>query len=404
MPLAAVLFLTLVNLLNYFDRYIVQAVEPTITKEFALSNTQAGYLVSAFVLGYFIFSPVFGFLGDRFDRRRVMAVGLLAWSAATALTSYASGILTFVTARVLVGVGEACYGALVPVYLKGRISDTVGLNRALSIFYVAIPVGSALGYVAGGQIAAVYGWRTLFLAAAFPGVLLAIGFLLLSGEGLANTQSRTARSTMREGLARIATSPFLMLLIFGYVLNTFALNGIAAFVVRHGTSVGLTEAQASTYFGLILVATGLIGTLGGGMLASRIAGNSIHSLGSLLRFVTYSTLAAVPFLAACFLATSDWLFLSCCACAELLIFAGVAPLNSLIVARAPKGYEAFTQGVTIFAIQLFGGFLGPVLIGGLADTTGSLAHALQGTTVALFLSGLVWWLASKSRELARSPV
>jgi MFS family permease len=403
MPLGAVLFLTLVNLLNYFDRYIVQAVEPTLTAEFALSNTQAGYLVSAFVLGYFIFSPVFGFLGDRFDRRWVMAAGLLAWSGATALTSYATGIVSFVVARVLVGVGEACYGALVPVYLKGRISDTVGLNRALSFFYIAIPVGSALGYVAGGQIASVYGWRTLFLFAAIPGAILALGFLLLSGEGLEPSDTKGGRASVFSGLSRIAASPLLVLLIVGYVFNTFALNGIAAFVVRHGTSVGLSETDASTYFGIILVMTGLIGTLGGGMLASRLAGGARDPQVSLLRFVTYSTIVAVPFLAICFMAKSYWMFLAGCACAELLIFAGVAPLNSLIVARAPSGYEAFTQGVTIFAIQLFGGFLGPVVIGSLADMTGSLAQALQGTTVALLLSGAVWWLASRSKELLGRP-
>jgi len=357
--------------------------------------------VSAFVLGYFVFSPIFGFLGARFDRRRVMAAGLLAWSAATALTSYATGILSFVIARVLVGVGEACYGALVPVYLKGRISDTVGLNRALSFFYIAIPVGSALGYVAGGQIAAVYGWRTLFLFAAVPGAILAFGFLMLSGEGLEPATNRADSAGMLSGLARITASPLLVLLIAGYVFNTFALNGIAAFVVRHGTSVGLSESEASTYFGIILVLTGLLGTLGGGMLASRIAGSAKNSDSSLLRFVTYSTIAAVPFLGACFLATSYELFLTGCACAELLIFAGVAPLNSLIVARAPSGYEAFTQGVTIFAIQLFGGFLGPVVIGGLADLTGSLAQALQGATAALLLSGLVWLLACRSREILR---
>jgi MFS family permease len=401
MPLGAVLFLTLVNLLNYFDRYIVQAVEPTLTAEFALSNTQAGYLVSAFVLGYFIFSPIFGFLGDRFDRRWVMAAGLLAWSGATALTSFANGIVSFVVARVLVGVGEACYGALVPVYLKGRISDTVGLNRALSFFYIAIPVGSALGYVAGGQIASVYGWRTLFLFAAIPGAILASGFLMLSGEGLVPSDSKSDRAGALSGISRIAASPLLMLLIIGYIFNTFALNGIAAFVVRHGISVGLSDTDASTYFGIILVATGLLGTLGGGMLASRIAAKSENPQASLLRFVTYSTIVAVPFLALCFLAKSHSMFLAGCACAELLIFAGVAPLNSLIVARAPNGYEAFTQGVTIFAIQLFGGFLGPVVIGGLADMTGSLAQALQGTTVALLFSGAVWWLACRSKEIVQ---
>jgi MFS family permease len=396
MPIAAVLFLTLVNLLNYFDRYIVQSVEPSITKEFGLSNTQAGYVVSAFVLGYFVFSPIFGYLGDRFDRRRVMAIGLLAWSAATAMTSWASEVATFVLARILVGVGEACYGAIVPVYLKGRIADTLGLNRALSIFYVAIPVGSALGYVAGGQIAALYGWRTLFLLAAIPGVVLAFGFLFLRNEGFALAKSREgSRGGMLDGLARIVSNRFLAFVILGYVLNTFTLNGVATFVVRHGVNLGLTEATSATYFGVILVITGLCGTLGGGFLSARLASGSEDSVPSLIRFVALSTLLAVPFLGACFVFDSVPLFLAGCFLAELLIFAGVAPLNSVIVARAPAGFEAFTQGITIFAIQLFGGFLGPVVIGALADWSGNLSLALQGTSVALMASGLVWLASSR---------
>lgn len=396
MPLTAIIFLTLVNLLNYFDRYIVNAVEPMLTRDFGLTNTGAGSLVSAFVLGYFIFSPIFGFLGDRFDRRRVMAAGLLGWSVATACTSFAYTAGSFILTRILVGVGEACYGAIVPVYLKGRLPDTLALNRALSIFYVAIPVGSALGYVAGGQVAAVYGWRHLFLLAAIPGVLLAIGFLFLRGEGLVSGVNQEARGRgPLHGFKLIVTNPFLTLLILGYVLNTFTLNGVAAFVVRHGTSLGLSESQSSTYFGAILVITGLAGTLGGGLLASRWASSANDSVRSLMRFVAVTTLLGVPFLALSFLAHSSSLFLAGCFMAELLIFAGVAPLNSVIVARAPKGYESFTQGVTIFSIQLFGGFLGPVVVGALADSSGSLALALQGTSVALLLSGLVWLMSER---------
>jgi predicted MFS family arabinose efflux permease len=391
MPLVAILFLTLVNLLNYFDRYIVQSVEPTITKEFALSNTAAGYVVSAFVLGYCIFSPVFGFVGDRIDRRRVMAFGLLAWSLATALTAVATSALSFIVARILVGVGEACYGSIVPVYLKHRIADTVKLNRALSIFYVAIPVGSALGYVAGGQVAAAYGWRTLFQCAAIPGVVLAFGFLLLKGEGLAaRERSAAVRGSVGSGIRAIVSNPFLVSVIFGYVLNTFALNGVAAFIVRHGTTLGLSAAAASTSFGVILVVTGLAGTLGGGFLASRLVSRSSNPVRELTRFVAYTTLLGVPFLGLCFIAKSVTLFLLGCFLAELLIFAGVAPLNSVIVARAPAGFESFTQGVTIFSIQLLGGFIGPVVVGAVTDLSGSLALALQVTTLALLLSGLAW--------------
>jgi MFS transporter, Spinster family, sphingosine-1-phosphate transporter len=398
MPIATVIFLTLVNLVNYFDRYIVQAVEPRITAEFSLSNTEAGYVMSAFVLGYFLFSPVFGYLGDRFDRRRVMAIGLVVWSLCTAMTSMATGAISFILCRILVGVGEACYGAIVPVYLKGKVDNSTSLNRALSIFYVAIPVGSALGYIIGGLLAAEYGWRFLFVFAALPGLILSAGFLFLTPDR-SHVQSERVHSTestaLLSGVKKIICNRFLVLVILGYVLNTFALNGVAAFVVRHGSSLGLSEAQASSYFGAILVITGLLGTFGGGYLASYFASKSKDSIKTLLGFVAVSTLMAVPLLGACFLASSTVSFLAFCGFAELLIFAGVAPLNSVLVERAPRGFESLTQGVVIFMIQLFGGFLGPVVIGVLADQLDSLGLALQGTTVALLLSGLLWTVALK---------
>jgi MFS family permease len=167
--------------------------------------------------------------------------------------------------------------------------------------------------------------------------------------------------------------------------------------------LGLSEASSATSFGVILVVTGLVGTLGGGFLSSRIAARSADSIVSLIRFVAWTTILAVPFLGLCFMFGSVYLFVVGCFLAELLIFAGVAPLNSVIVARAPTGFEAFTQGITIFAIQLFGGFLGPVVIGALADQLGSLAWALQGTTAALLASGLVWLLASRKEERNVTP-
>jgi MFS family permease len=201
-----------------------------------------------------------------------MAIGLVGWSVATAMTAFATTVAGFGLARVLVGVGEAGYGALVPPYLKGRVKSTSDLNRALSIFYVAIPVGAALGYVAGGQVAANFGWRNLFLFAAIPGLALALGFLLLRPEGreqAAEPGPDVSPRALVPGLLLIMRSPVLCLIILGYILNTYALNGVAAFVVRHGTSLGLSAADASTYFGLILVVTGLLGTLGGGFFCSR---------------------------------------------------------------------------------------------------------------------------------------
>lgn len=408
LPLRLLLFLTVVNILNFFDRYIVHAVEPLLKSEFGLSNQQSGILGSAFVLGYVFFSPLFGFFGDRIDRRKLMALGLVAWSLSTGLSGFAKGFYSFLLARILVGVGEASFGAIVPSYLKGRVSDTVALNSALSVFYVAIPVGSALGYIAGGHFAAAWGWRDLFLLATFPGLILAGGFLLIAPEH-ENGGASSASPSFMKGLSLIYERRILVLTILGYILNTFALNGVAMFVVRHVAGLGMAESDASHYFGINLAVTGFIGAFFGGQLASRLVRNSSTPVGGLLRFVGISTLLGVPALAVAFIVRSPELFLILCFVAQIALFAGTAPLNSVLVARAPAGLEAFTQGITIFAIQLFGGALAPIIIGGAADlliasgvsdAQGSLALALQIASLAMAGSGIVWmWAALMEKRV-----
>jgi MFS family permease len=412
MPLRLLVFLTAINLLNYFDRYIVHAVEPLLRSEFALTNAQSGFVGAAFVVGYVIFSPLFGYLGDRFDRRVLMAIGLLAWSLFTGLASLASGLYSFVVLRALVGVGEASFSAIVPGYLKGRVADTIALNSALSVFYVAIPVGSALGYVAGGVTAESWGWRALFGAAAVPGVLLALGFLFVAPDKSTSTPT-TQRVDFLSGVKTITSSPVLRLTILGYIFNTFALNGVAYFVARYGSGLGMDMGDVDWYFGIILVCTGIIGTLGGGRLASWYAKGKAEPLQAMLLFVSVTTFVGVPFLAVAFLAGSPELFFGACFFAELALFAGVAPLNSVIVGHAPKGLETLTQGVTIFSIQLFGSALAPIVIGKLADimsTAGAipavsahnaLGYALQLSTISMVFSALVWLVAAK-RDLAKS--
>ena len=406
LPYRLLAFLTLINILNFFDRYIVQAVEPVLKSEFALTNQQSGILGAAFVVGYIVFSPLFGFFGDRVDRRVLMGIGLIAWSLFTGLTGLASSFYYFLFARMLVGVGEASFGAIVPSFLKGRVTDMVALNSALSIFYVAIPVGSALGYIAGGQLAASWGWRNLFLLATLPGLVLSIGFFFIAKEDRSLTVQES-RPSFLQGIGAIMRSPVLRLTIIGYILQTFALNGIAMFVVRHVAALGMAEDLAARNFGLNLAITGFIGALGGGQLASRLVARSTMQVRGLLLFVGITTALGVPFLSGALLLDSPWGFFALCFVAQVALFAGTAPLNSVLVARAPLGLEAFTQGITIFAIQLLGGALAPVLIGYVADlliavgglsATAALAYSLQVSSFAMVLAAFVWLMAARAER------
>src|SRR4030095_13685724 len=105
---------TLLNFLNYIDRFILAAVLPRVQSELGLTNTQAGLLATAFLVAYFITSPIFGVCGDRLSRTRLMAIGVGAWSVATAATGLMRNFTQLMTARSFVGVGEAAYGTISP--------------------------------------------------------------------------------------------------------------------------------------------------------------------------------------------------------------------------------------------------------------------------------------------------
>src|SRR5512137_126607 len=167
-----------VNLLNYIDRQVLFAVFPLIKIDLQLSDTALGFLGSAFMFSYMLFAPLFGWLGDHWSRTRLAASGLVVWSLATALAGLAPGYRTLLAARATVGIGEASFGTVSP----GLISDYFTKEQRgqiLSYFYVAIPVGSALGYLLGGVLGQRFGWHAAFLMVGIPGLFLAIPIWLM---------------------------------------------------------------------------------------------------------------------------------------------------------------------------------------------------------------------------------
>ncbi len=150
--------LTLINLFNYLDRYILVALSPTIKHEMSLSDTQVGFLTTAFMLTYFLCSPLFGWLGDRKPRFKVMAVGVGLWSLATAASGMAARYITLLFSRFFVGVGEAAYGTISPALLTDLYPKS-SRGKIFAIFYMAIPVGSALGFLLGGFLEKIVGWK-----------------------------------------------------------------------------------------------------------------------------------------------------------------------------------------------------------------------------------------------------
>ncbi len=398
-PTWTLVILAGLNLFNYLDRYVLSAVLSPLQKELHINDGQAGRIMTAFMIGYFVTSPFFGYLGDRWPRKWLIAAGIFVWSLGTVLTGFAGTFAILLSYRVLVGLGEASYATISP----SLISDTFEpkrRNNALTIFYVAIPVGAALGSILGSQIAAHYTWRDAFIWAGAPGLFLALILLpfrepergLIEGKATENKKPPTVKDILN--LLRI---PDYLLVVLGYTAYTFALGAFGlwgpTFLVRvHHVAV----ANAGSFFGLVLVVAGLLGTLVGGFAATSWQKRNPAGYAWTLAL---SVLLAVPFVVAAFLVNQTNISMACLALAMFFLFLCTGPVNTLIIETVPVNLRSSAMALSIFMIHLFGDVWSSEIVGRLADYWGNLQRAVLILPAALLVGGLFWLgLALKTRR------
>jgi predicted MFS family arabinose efflux permease len=381
----SLLLLTGINLVNYIDRYLISSLLPLIKGDFRLTSTQEGLLGTAFILVYLLAAPLFGWLGDRFSRRPVITAGVALWSLATAASGLARGFGSLLPLRSLVGVGEASYASVSP----GLIADYVPPRRramAMSFFYMAIPVGAALGYVLGGFFGSRIGWRHTFMLVGGPGLVLALLALFVHEPKRVVPGADVARggpgflAQCRDHLFR---NQAWIWLTVSSTLYTFAMGGISfwmpSYLVRHR---GFTVEESGVLFGIMTVISGLGGTFSGGWLADAM---QRRNPGGYVRMCWLTIALSLPFMAASNLITHRPTALAMVFAAEWLLFMCTGPVNTMIVGCVPATLRSTAMAVNIFFIHLFGDALSPALIGWVADRQ-SLPVALWLIPVAMGLS------------------
>jgi MFS family permease len=400
-PAAILAILTALNLINYLDRYLVVGVGTGLKAELHLGYGEFGDVTTAFMWGYFVTSPIFGWLGDRYPRKWLIAAGVAIWSIATAVSGLAASYGAMLAARVVVGVGEASYATLSPTIIDD-ISSPSSKNRWLAIFYVAIPVGSALGFAVGGQLEKYFGWRSAFFLAGGPGLLLSLLVLFLHEpvrlEAGAGTPPRE-----RPAYLELVRLPRYVYTVLGYVAQTFALGGFAAFAVEFLKGKHAFPADEATLaFGGILVGTGLGGTAFGGWLADRLPGKDRLSIN--LRICAWSSIVAAPLGLAALLASGSVAYLVALGACELAIFVSTSPANAAVLASVPASLRANAMALSIFAIHLLGDIVSPPLVGRIADRyhqgTVGLQMGMYLLPLALLISGLAWLAGSRAPQEA----
>jgi MFS family permease len=447
----ALAILALINLFNYLDRWVVAAVVESLKKSLQLSDTQIGLLPTGFIVIYTLTSPLFGTFGDRRARPPLIALGVAVWSLATGLAGFARGFTSLFIARSAVGVGEAAYGTIAPALLADSF-PIEKRGRVLAVFFAAIPIGSAAGYVLGGLADQHFGWRAAFWIAGAPGLLLALLVMLVkdpprglhdvggelgvgSGEweklegDLALLDVNEAL-TLREraegdtpsdsskkqetGVTSKSHSPLptpyslraayrdllrnrpFILTALGYGAYTFALGGLGFWMPAFLERVrGMPRSEATVTFGAIALVTGFVGTFAGGWLGDLFLSRSKQSY---LWVSGIATLLAAP---ATFIAVSNphrGVYLPAIAIAEVFIFMSTGPVNSAIINVVKPGERATALGLSVLVMHLVGDIPSPPLIGLVSDHS-TLEKAFMLVPLAIVIAGVIWcYTAWRGRE------
>ena len=380
------------SLLDWIDRWTLSGVLSSLQADLKIDDASAGTLSSFFLITYCVVSPFMGYFGDRTRRTRLLAFGVGLWSLATIGTGLANNLTELRIARGLLGIGEATYGVLAPSILMDLFTKR-GRARVLSAYYLAMPLGYAIGIKLGGYIATSTGnWRLAFFVVGVPGIFAAIAALFLpepvrglseeSGVDPLKSQERIP-ATPEDYRDLLVNSSYTYTLL-GLAAYTFAFGGFAFWLPSYLERVrGIPKNEADNLVALTGFFAALTGMLAGGWIADRFSRKTPNAL---LLVSGLSMLLAVPcILGALFCRTSGeimvWLFLS-----QALMFANTGPSSAVIANVVLPKMRASAYAICTFAVHMLGDVWSPWLMGLVSEAFGK--GAWMGTAPGEVLASL----------------
>jgi len=387
--LATLILLIALNLLNFIDRYILPGELSLIQNEFHATREQMGALTTAMFFVYMLAAPLTGWLGDRFSRKPLIVAGAILWSLATLTTAWVHDYQTLYFRHAIVGIGEASFSIFAPAVIADFYPEK-DRNRVLSTFYVAIPVGAALGYLAGGQMGTAWGWRQPFFLCAIPGLLVAVLYGIFGREPERGGQDHIRATPDRATVLGLFRNPAFLCATFGLAMLTFAMGGISNWIPEFlHNPVGMSVAKASQLAGAATVVDGILGTAIGGWIAQRWLRTNHRAL-YLLSF--WSVALTLPFGVLLFFGPTRFAVPALLG-AEFFLFLNTGPLNTAIVNSVSAPVRATAVSVNLFCIHFFGDTFSPQIIGRIADHA-NLRIGLGATLISLVVSCIVLLIGS----------
>lgn len=405
---ASLALLVAINLFNYIDRQVLAAVEPEIRRELEEgliqaghlplteeeSKTRMGLLSTAFLFAYMLLAPLFGWLADHYSRWKLIGIGVILWSLASGASGWdwqvgpiAAYWALFAT-RCFVGVGEGGYGPVAPAMLSD-LFPVVRRGRVMSWFYLAIPVGGAIGYAFGENVMKQMGWRWAFYLVVPPGLLL--GLLCFFMTDPPRGQMEVAEPGSRKGIHKylgLFQIPSYVLNTLGMTAMTFAIGALAFWMpdyLQRRNVADVAGIGPRTIFGIITAVSGLFATIAGGVAGDRLrpwhsgayflvsGGAMFVGAGMIVGFIY----TPFPF---------AWIYVFA---AVFCLFFNTGPTNTILANVTHPAVRASGFALNILIIHLFGDAFSPPLIGRLSGRYGDQFGFLVIAFVVL-LGGIFW--------------
>ena len=386
--------LSLVNVLNYVDRFIFAALIPYIKQDTGYTDQQLGWVGSAFTIVYTICSPLFGYLGDRYRRGRLLACGIAIWSLATAAAGVAANFVQLLVSRAAVGIGEANYATIAP----GLLADFFPKQRRsmiMSIFFVAIPLGTAMGYVLGGYAGAPdrLGWRHTLYLVGLPGLLTALAAYTMREpqRGVMDNAAPAPQSHQAEpqlaplgwvaGYRLLFTNRGYLCACGGYAAITFALGALVFWAPEWLKSdKGMTAEEANVVLGVCAILDGLIGTMLGGLIADYF---STRLCGASFWVCAASSVLAAPCTLLALVSPDKPVYVLSIFLGITLVFLGNGPVNAVLVNLVPANLRTTALGLVVVIIHVLGDGISLPLVGAISTRLAQAQAALPGMVMTI---------------------
>jgi MFS family permease len=371
----AFIVLFLAHLLDSFDRWLLPVVLRDVSQELSLSDIQGGWLATLLLFSYAIWSPIVGYFADRLGRPRLLAVGIAVWSLACVGTGLARSYNQLQLVRILVGIGGSTFG-VVALTLLMDLFPRGARARVLSLYYLAMPLGAAMGLGLGAAVARAATWHTAFLLVGAPGIVLALIALGLpdplrgTSEGV-EPQRLQLHERIGPGQADyidLMVNSSYTYSVFGLAFSMFAIGGLVFWLptfllVAHN----LPAARVSSWLGVTVPAAMVLGMVIGGWLADRYVRIAPRAL---FLVPGAAMLVSIPFLLLAIYGRSEGTIYLGVFTAIALMFTNAGPCYAIIGNVVMPNMRAVACAVAIAATHLLGDIWSPSLMGWVAETFG----------------------------------